>query len=190
MLFSFRRPAWGLGHPPSERPAGTSVAGFGSGGNKKRDHPRGDVSRDQGCAGGDQQASGSVRRTDSRTASTSRGGSGSRPTPSVRNACQPDSASMITKPSARSCSRFRRVAHLGVVRRSRNDGEVPKRLNGADCKSVGYCLRRFESSPLHHGGRALSNHERRTRTRWSRTQRNHTSEDQNKHAGQKRTGAR
>ena len=29
-------------------------------------------------------------------------------------------------------------------------GEVPKRSNGADCKSAGYCLRRFESSPLHH----------------------------------------
>ncbi len=30
------------------------------------------------------------------------------------------------------------------------DGEVPKRLTGADCKSAGFCLRRFESSPLHH----------------------------------------
>ena len=28
-------------------------------------------------------------------------------------------------------------------------GEVPKRPKGADCKSAGSCLRRFESSPLH-----------------------------------------
>ena len=31
-------------------------------------------------------------------------------------------------------------------------GEVPKWLNGADCKSAGLGLRRFEPSPLHHGG--------------------------------------
>jgi hypothetical protein len=29
-------------------------------------------------------------------------------------------------------------------------GEVPKRPKGADCKSAGSCLRRFESSPLHY----------------------------------------
>ena len=29
------------------------------------------------------------------------------------------------------------------------EGEVPKRPTGADCKSAGICLRRFESSPLH-----------------------------------------
>ena len=29
------------------------------------------------------------------------------------------------------------------------NGEVPKRPTGADCKSAGLCLRRFESSPLH-----------------------------------------
>ena len=28
-------------------------------------------------------------------------------------------------------------------------GEVPKRSTGADCKSAGVCLRRFESFPLH-----------------------------------------
>ena len=28
-------------------------------------------------------------------------------------------------------------------------GGVPKRPTGADCKSAGYCLRRFESYPLH-----------------------------------------
>src|SRR5262249_58808398 len=28
-------------------------------------------------------------------------------------------------------------------------GEVPERPKGADCKSAGVCLRRFESSPLH-----------------------------------------
>ena len=35
--------------------------------------------------------------------------------------------------------------------RRRSAGEVPKRPNGADCKSAGSRLRRFESSPLHHG---------------------------------------
>jgi hypothetical protein len=34
--------------------------------------------------------------------------------------------------------------------RHRDQGEVPKRPTGADCKSAGICLRRFESSPLHH----------------------------------------
>ena len=29
-------------------------------------------------------------------------------------------------------------------------GEIPKRSNGADCKSVGFRLRRFESSSPHH----------------------------------------
>src|SRR5690606_17349095 len=29
-------------------------------------------------------------------------------------------------------------------------GGVPKRPTGADCKSAGLCLRRFESYPLHH----------------------------------------
>ena len=29
------------------------------------------------------------------------------------------------------------------------EGEVPERPKGADCKSVGEVLRRFESSPLH-----------------------------------------
>lgn len=29
-------------------------------------------------------------------------------------------------------------------------GGVPKRSTGADCKSAGSCLRRFESYPLHH----------------------------------------
>src|SRR5690606_34656187 len=29
-------------------------------------------------------------------------------------------------------------------------GGVPKRPTGADCKSAGFCLRRFESYPLHH----------------------------------------
>ena len=29
-------------------------------------------------------------------------------------------------------------------------GEVPEWPKGTDCKSVGYRLRRFESSPLHH----------------------------------------
>ena len=29
-------------------------------------------------------------------------------------------------------------------------GEVPEWPNGADCKSAGLCLRRFESFPLHH----------------------------------------
>ena len=31
-------------------------------------------------------------------------------------------------------------------------GEVPEWLKGADCKSAGLCLRRFESFPLHHAG--------------------------------------
>ena len=30
-------------------------------------------------------------------------------------------------------------------------GEVPEWPKGADCKSAGLCLRRFESFPLHHG---------------------------------------
>lgn len=34
-------------------------------------------------------------------------------------------------------------------RSSARFGEVPKRPNGADCKSAGLRLRRFESSPLH-----------------------------------------
>ena len=29
-------------------------------------------------------------------------------------------------------------------------GEVPEWTKGADCKSAGLCLRRFESFPLHH----------------------------------------
>ena len=29
-------------------------------------------------------------------------------------------------------------------------GEVPERPKGADCKSAGVCLRRFEPFPLHH----------------------------------------
>ena len=32
------------------------------------------------------------------------------------------------------------------------EGEVPERPKGADCKSAGISLRRFESSPLHTGG--------------------------------------
>jgi hypothetical protein len=38
------------------------------------------------------------------------------------------------------------VGELGVLRVS---GGVPKWLNGADCKSAGYGLRRFESYPHH-----------------------------------------
>ena len=34
-------------------------------------------------------------------------------------------------------------------------GEVPERPKGADCKSAGVRLRRFESSPLHQMQRAL-----------------------------------
>jgi hypothetical protein len=36
-----------------------------------------------------------------------------------------------------------------VDRGSQLDGEVPEWPKGADCKSAGVCLRRFESSPLH-----------------------------------------
>ena len=32
----------------------------------------------------------------------------------------------------------------------RQDGEVPEWLKGTDCKSVGFGLRWFETSPLHH----------------------------------------
>ena len=43
-----------------------------------------------------------------------------------------------------------RVAHTLFPARGRaRFGEVPKRPNGADCKSAGSRLRRFESSPLH-----------------------------------------
>jgi hypothetical protein len=44
-------------------------------------------------------------------------------------------------------------------------GEVPKRPNGADCKSAGFRLRRFESSPLHHGFDRVKTHGRSTRER-------------------------
>ena len=37
---------------------------------------------------------------------------------------------------------------------SRPRGEVPKRPKGADCKSAGVSLRRFESSPLHRNRRS------------------------------------
>jgi hypothetical protein len=59
-----------------------------------------------------------------------------------------------------SCSRRGSRREVRAVRRNRRShvpfrenaggGEVPKRPNGADCKSAGSCLRRFESSPLHH----------------------------------------
>ncbi len=39
---------------------------------------------------------------------------------------------------------------FSVAAGRRHNGEVPKRSNGADCKSAGSCLRRFKSSPLHH----------------------------------------
>ena len=40
--------------------------------------------------------------------------------------------------------------------RSTPSGEVPEWPKGADCKSAGVSLRRFESSPLHHPLRARS----------------------------------
>ncbi len=47
--------------------------------------------------------------------------------------------------------RWGRPAGGGSRRGHVRSGEVPKRPNGADCKSAGSRLRRFESSPLHHG---------------------------------------
>lgn len=44
-------------------------------------------------------------------------------------------------------------------------GEVPKRPKGADCKSAGVCLRRFESSPLHWESLELPRHEERATAR-------------------------
>ncbi len=41
---------------------------------------------------------------------------------------------------------------FSVAAGRRHNGEVPKRSNGADCKSAGSCLRRFKSSPLHQAG--------------------------------------
>ena len=38
-------------------------------------------------------------------------------------------------------------------------GEVPERPMGADCKSAGVCLRRFESFPLHHVFRGAAREE-------------------------------
>ena len=42
--------------------------------------------------------------------------------------------------------------------RSTPSGEVPEWPKGADCKSAGVSLRRFESSPLHHPTRCRSEH--------------------------------
>jgi hypothetical protein len=42
---------------------------------------------------------------------------------------------------------LRRIARPAVMRHA--SGEVPEWPKGADCKSAGVSLRRFESSPLH-----------------------------------------
>jgi hypothetical protein len=43
-----------------------------------------------------------------------------------------------------------------MVRRAKTQGQLPKRPNGTDCKSVGLRLRRFESSTAHHPASAGS----------------------------------
>ena len=43
------------------------------------------------------------------------------------------------------------ILAVSSVSGARDLGGVPKWLNGADCKSAGYGLRRFESYPHHHG---------------------------------------
>src|SRR5271166_494944 len=41
------------------------------------------------------------------------------------------------------------ILAIGLVGTIALGGEVPEWPKGADCKSAGLCLRRFESSPLH-----------------------------------------
>src|SRR6266849_370812 len=50
-------------------------------------------------------------------------------------------------------SAWYRQKKLSGQKKSR--GEVPEWPKGADCKSAGLCLRRFESSPLHQYDRGL-----------------------------------
>src|SRR5271156_437361 len=51
----------------------------------------------------------------------------------------------------RPCAARLTLTAEGVGRKIRGSfcGGVPKRPTGADCKSAGLCLRRFESYPLH-----------------------------------------
>ncbi len=64
----------------------------------------------------------------------------------------------------RTCSDTPRTEEWARVKRTCNwqfrNGEVPKRPKGADCKSAGVCLRRFESSPLHCSKASLSRSDR------------------------------